>query len=204
MRLLAAIIIAYLLGATPTSYIAAKMAGVDLSRVGSGNLGATNLYRVLGWKYAVPAGMIDVAKGYVAAVFLSSMAGVSLSGGHLWIPLVVGSAAIVGHVFPVYLRFRGGKGVATAAGVVLGVAPVPLLVSVGVWSLLLLSTGFMSLASMSAALAFPVAALIVAPADVHLFAASLIIASFIIVNHRSNIRRLFQGTEPRFGRKKEA
>jgi glycerol-3-phosphate acyltransferase PlsY len=180
------------------------MAGVDLRRVGSGNLGATNLYRVLGWKYAVPAGMIDVAKGYVAAVFLSSIAGASLSGGHLWIPLVVGSAAIVGHVFPVYLRFRGGKGVATAAGVVLGVAPVPLLVSVGVWSLLLLSTGFMSLASMSAALAFPVAALIVAPADVHLFAASLIIASFIIVNHRSNIRRLFQGTEPRFGRKKEA
>ncbi len=204
MRLLAAIVIAYLLGATPTSYIAAKMAGVDLRRVGSGNLGATNLYRVLGWKYAVPAGMIDVAKGYVAAVFLSSIAGASLSGGHLWIPLVVGSAAIVGHVFPVYLRFRGGKGVATAAGVVLGVAPVPLLVSVGVWSLLLLSTGFMSLASMSAALAFPVAALIVAPADVHLFAASLIIASFIIVNHRSNIRRLFQGTEPRFGRKKEA
>ncbi len=204
MKLLAMLVAAYLVGATPTSYIAAKAGGVDLRRVGSGNLGATNLYRALGWKYAVPAGIVDIAKGYISAAFLSPLAGISSPAGRQWIPLLVGGAAILGHVFPIYLKFQGGKGVATAAGVVLAVAPIPLLVSAGVWSLLLLSTGFMSLASMSAAVAFPIAALLMASGDSHLFAASLVIATFIVINHRSNIRRLFHGTEPRFGRKREA
>lgn len=194
MNLLAALVAAYLVGGIPTSYLAAKLgAQVDLRDVGSKNVGATNLYRVLGWKYALPAGVVDVAKGLVPVVVANRV-----TGQATWIPLLVGAAAILGHVFPVFLRFRGGKGVATAAGVVIGVAPIPFLVSLGVWAVLLAATGFVSVASMIAALVFPLAAWLLTPGDGPLVAASLIIASFILFTHRSNLRRLRHGTELRF------
>src|SRR5215471_20598444 len=121
MYTLIALVSAYVLGSLPTSYLVGKLAaGVDLREHGSRNLGATNVFRVLGWKYAIPVLLIDAGKGTVAAAFLSRIA-----GNQPWMPLVVGSAAILGHVFTVFLKFRGGKGVATAAGVLLGVTPVP-------------------------------------------------------------------------------
>ncbi|MDH5197007.1 MAG: glycerol-3-phosphate acyltransferase, partial [Gemmatimonadota bacterium] len=107
MSLPVALVIAYLLGAIPMSWLVARFAaGVDLRAVGSGNLGATNLYRTLGWKYAVPAGLFDVAKGAAPTLLLPARV-----GPETWLPLVVGAAAIVGHVFSVFVRFRGGKGV---------------------------------------------------------------------------------------------
>ncbi|MCH7489229.1 MAG: glycerol-3-phosphate acyltransferase, partial [Gemmatimonadetes bacterium] len=122
--------LAYFIGGIPTSFLAAKYgAGIDLRQLGSKNLGATNLYRVLGWKYAVPVGVFDMAKGFVPVVAVATR----VDGGD-WFPLVVGISAVLGHVFPIYLKFRGGKGVATAAGVVFGVAPVVTAVSVGVWA----------------------------------------------------------------------
>ena len=122
MTLAVALPIAYLVGAIPTSWIVAKLgAGIDLREHGSKNLGATNLFRTLGWKYAVPAGLFDTAKGAAPVALLSPWVG---SAG--WVPLVIGLAAILGHVYSVFVRFRGGKGVATAAGVVLAVAPVAL------------------------------------------------------------------------------
>lgn len=189
--------LAYLIGAIPTSYLAARFgAGIDLREHGSRNLGATNLYRVLGGKYAYPVGVFDVLKGVVPVVVLSPL----LPLGS-WSPYVAGAAAIVGHVYPVYLRFRGGKGVATAAGVVIAVAPVPFLVSLGAWLTVLLAGRIMSLASMTAALVFPVAAAWFKPEDRPLLVASLVIAAFIVYTHRSNIGRLLAGTEPRLGKR---
>ena len=132
----------------------------------------------------------------------------SCAGANGWYAMGIGAAAIVGHVFPVYLRFKGGKGVATAAGVVLAVAPLALSVSVGVWLVLLLSTGIMSVASIMAAVAFPIAVRILEPANTPAFAAGVVISGFIVWTHRTNIRRLVNGTEPRVmrrtGRQKEA
>ena len=127
MYILLALILAYLLGSIPTSYLVGKFAaGIDLREHGSKNLGATNVFRVLGWKYAIPVLLIDAGKGTVAAVVISRLA-----GEQPWMPLIVGTAAIIGHVFTVFLGFRCGKGVATAAGVLLGVTPIPIGICAG-------------------------------------------------------------------------
>lgn len=194
------ILSAYLIGAIPTSYLVSKhVAGIDLREHGSKNLGATNVYRVLGWTYAVPVGLFDVAKGFVPTYFLAPLA-----GEQHWTPIAVGLGAIVGHVFPVYLKFSGGKGVATAAGVVLGIAPTAVLVSLLVWGAVVASTGIVSVASMSAAITFPFVVWILTPERTTLFYTGVAIAAFIVFTHRSNIRRLLAGTESRFGRKREA
>ncbi len=187
--------LAYLVGAIPSSFLAARVAGVDLRQHGSKNLGATNLYRVLGWKYAVPVGAFDVAKGFVPVFFFAPRAGTAD-----WIPLAVGFGALVGHVFPGYLKFVGGKGVATAGGAVLAMAPIALGVSVLVWSVLLMGTGYMSLASLAGVLAFPIAVWLLTPGDTLLIVTGFVILAFILFTHRSNIGRLWRGTEPRFGR----
>ena len=188
--------VAYLIGAIPTSYLVAKyVAGIDLRSHGSKSLGATNLYRALGWKYAVPVGIFDMAKGFVPVAVLAPRIG---QGD--WIPIAVGVGAIFGHVYPVYLRFVGGKGVATAAGVVLAIAPTVTAVSVGVWAVTAWGTGFMSLASIVGAAAFPLAVAVLEPDNTPLLLAGLSISAFIVFTHRANIRRLLSGTESRFGR----
>jgi glycerol-3-phosphate acyltransferase PlsY len=187
---------AYLAGSIPTSYLAGRTAGIDLREHGSKNLGATNVYRVLGWKYAVPVGLFDVLKGAVpvalATRFVSDPA---------WIPVLVGCMAVVGHVFSVFLRFRGGKGVATAAGVVLALAPLPLGISAVIWIGLLATTGFVSVASMAGAVAFPVAVRLLMPSAAYTFWIGVVLATFIVYTHRSNIQRLIAGTENRFRRR---
>ncbi|MDH3456993.1 MAG: glycerol-3-phosphate 1-O-acyltransferase PlsY [Gemmatimonadota bacterium] len=187
---------AYLAGSIPTSYLAGRAAGIDLREHGSKNLGATNVYRVLGWKYAVPVGLFDVLKGAVPVAL--AMRFVS---DPTWIPVLVGCLAVVGHVFPVFLRFRGGKGVATAAGVVLALAPLPLGISAVLWIGLLVTTGFVSVASMAGAVAFPVAVRVLMPSAVLTFWIGVVLATFILYTHRSNIQRLIAGTESRFGRR---
>jgi glycerol-3-phosphate acyltransferase PlsY len=195
VSLAVALLVAYLAGAIPTSWIAARVGrGIDLREHGSRNLGATNLYRVLGWRYAIPVGLFDIAKGAVPVVLLPRSV-----GPEAWIPLAIGVAAILGHVFSVFVRFRGGKGVATAAGVVLALAPLPLLVSAGVWVALLKVTGYVSLASMAGAAAFPLAVLIMGAANRYVLPVGIALAAFILFTHRSNVRRLLAGTENRFG-----
>ncbi len=195
-----AFLLAYLMGAIPTSWLAARYgAGIDLREHGSKNLGATNVFRVLGWKYAIPVGAFDVAKGTVPVLVLAPLAGTQP-----WMPLAVGLTAILGHVYSVFVGFKGGKGVATAAGVVLGLAPLPLLASAVVWVAVLKLTGYVSLSSMLGALVFPAAAWLVRPDDPYLLAAGTALALFIVYTHRSNIRRLMTGTESRFGRGREA
>ena len=190
---------AYFAGSLPTSYLAGRLAGVDLRQQGSKNLGATNVYRVLGWTYAVPVALVDVAKGAVPVFFAARWAG---DAG--WIPLLVGLAAVMGHVFSVFLRFKGGKGVATAAGAVLAMAPGALGISALVWLAVLLATGYVSLASMLGALAFPIAVCVLQPADIYTFWTGVGLVVFIFYTHRTNIGRLLAGTENRFGRRPKA
>src|SRR5262245_61395866 len=167
MSIFFALVLAYFLGSLPTSYLAGKLvAGVDLREHGSKNLGATNVFRVLGWRYAIPVLLIDAGKGTVAAVFISRLA-----GHEPWMPLLVGTAAILGHIYTVFLRFKGGKGVATAAGVVLGVAPVPLGICVILWLVVVLISGYVSLGSVIAAAAFPIVTWIFDPHDPYVLVA---------------------------------
>jgi glycerol-3-phosphate acyltransferase PlsY len=187
----------YFLGAIPTSYLLSRLfAGIDLRQHGSGNLGATNLYRVLGWKYAVPAAAVDIAKGLIpVAVFARHVSDSEVFA------LACGVAAILGHVFSVFVRFKGGKGVATAAGVMLGLAPVALGVSAAVWVLLVRLTGYVSLGSIVAAAILPLGVYALDhPDSPAVFWIATGIAAGVIVLHRRNIERLLKGTENRFGR----
>lgn len=193
------LVAAYMTGSIPSSYIAGLLAGIDLREHGSKNLGATNVYRVLGWRYAIPVGIADVAKGVIPVLFYAPRA-----GADAWVPVTVGVAAVVGHVFSVFVRFRGGKGVATAAGAVLGLAPAALGLSAVVWLAALVATGYVSLASMLGAVAFPIAVWMIDPEDLYSLGLGLFLAGFILVTHRSNIARLVAGTENRFGRGRTA
>jgi glycerol-3-phosphate acyltransferase PlsY len=188
----------YFVGAIPTSYLFSRLfAGIDLRQHGSSNLGATNLYRVLGWKYAIPAALVDIAKGAIPVLVFAPQ----VSDSQLF-ALACGVAAIVGHVFSVFVGFKGGKGVATAAGVMLGLAPLALAVSAMVWVVLVRVTGYVSLGSIVAAAVLPLAVYALedsqTPALVWIAAA---IAAGVIILHRRNIQRLIKGTENRFGRR---
>ena len=186
----------YLIGAFPTSYLAGRLfRGIDLREHGSRNLGATNVYRILGWKYAIPVGLIDILKGAIPVwLFGPREPGIPL------FPLLCGIAAVVGHVFSLFVGFKGGKGVATAAGVMLAVAPWALLAVTAVWAVLLRLTGYVSVASVAAAALFPPAAWLLHQSRGPELMAFVAVAVFIVWKHRSNLRRLVAGTESRFGR----
>jgi glycerol-3-phosphate acyltransferase PlsY len=191
------LIASYLLGAVPTSYLAARLfRGIDLREHGSRNLGATNLYRVLGWRYAVPVGLLDAAKGLVPVLVFAPR----VSSSELF-ALICGLVAVVGHVFSVFVGFKGGKGVATAAGVMLGLTPAALGVAVLVWAALVYFTGYVSLGSIAAAAIFPLAVYLLEPPDQPaMLWLDIAVAAAIVWFHRGNIQRLFKGTENRFGR----
>ena len=187
------ILASYLLGATPTSYIAGRLGrGIDLREHGSRNLGATNVYRILGWAYAIPVALIDVAKGAIPVALFGRWA-----NGPAWLPVTLGGAAVVGHMFSPYVRFRGGKGVATAAGVFTALAPLAFAIALPVWGLCLWITGFVSLSSIVAALTFPVWVRLTTGAG-PTFWASVVLALLIVFAHHANIGRLLAGTENRF------
>jgi acyl phosphate:glycerol-3-phosphate acyltransferase len=188
----------YFLGAIPTSHLVSRLvAGIDLRKQGSGNLGATNLYRVLGWKYAIPVALFDIAKGAIPVLVFAPQA----SDSQLF-ALACGVAAIVGHVFSLFVGFKGGKGVATAAGVMLGLTPLALGVAALVWAGLVLFTGYVSLGSIAAAAVLPVAVyLLEGSVTPELLWIDVAIAAGVIFLHRRNIQRLLKGTENRFGRR---
>jgi glycerol-3-phosphate acyltransferase PlsY len=173
--------------------------GQDLRRLGSGNLGATNLYRTLGWRYAIPVGLFDLLKGMVPVVVFGPRAG----GGPL-VPLLLGIAALLGHVFSVFVKFRGGKGVATGAGIVLGLAPWAFLAAFAIWAVIVAASGYVSLGSMVAALVLPPAVYLLHPERRELVWLFALIAALIVFFHRANIKRLLAGTEHRFGRRAPA
>jgi len=191
------VLAAYLIGAIPTSYLVVRIVkGQDLRTLGSGNLGATNLYRVLGWRYAVPVGLFDMLKGAVPVLAFTPRVG----GGDQE-AILFGAAAVIGHVFPVFLRFRGGKGVATGAGVVLALAPLAFLVALVTWVFVVKASGYVSLASLLAALVLPPAVYLLHHERRQLVPLFLGLTALVIVMHLKNIRRLVSGTEHRFGQR---
>lgn len=193
-RLALAIVAAYLLGAIPTSYLVAKrVKGIDLRTVGSGSLGATNLYRVLGWRFAIPVGMFDALKGATPVAVFGPWAGTTTTGA-----LLLGGTAVLGHVFSVFINFNGGKGVATSAGIVLGLAPGAFGVTLAVWGIILSISGYVSLASITAALVLPAAIWLVQPSRRNMVLWFAGLAVVVVWFHRANIKRLLNGTEHRF------
>jgi glycerol-3-phosphate acyltransferase PlsY len=192
------VVIAYLLGSIPFAYLAGRMRGIDIRTVGSKNVGATNVFRTLGKGIGVAVMVLDIAKGLIAVLIAHA------ETGSPW-PLIAAAAAILGHVFPVWLRFKGGKGVAVAGGAMIGLVPVPALIVVVIWLVIVAITRYVSVGSILAAVALPL--LVVAfgapwPTLVFACLASVV----LIVRHRANMRRLMHGDELRleFGKKRSA
>jgi glycerol-3-phosphate acyltransferase PlsY len=201
----AIIIIAYILGSIPTAvWVGKAFHGIDVREHGSGNAGATNTIRVLGWKTGVPVLLIDMAKGWTAAmlpVFLKlAPADTALLTN---MQILAGITAITGHIFPVFAGFRGGKGVATVAGAVLAIHPGLTLAGLGVFTIVLVATGIVSVASMSAGVAFPVLLFTLFDTPSLLFKVfSVLVAIALVITHRNNIKRLIKGEEKKLFRKK--
>jgi glycerol-3-phosphate acyltransferase PlsY len=188
MDALLLVVFAYLLGSVLFGEVVAKSKGIDLRAVGSGNVGATNVARALGKKYSLLVFLLDLFKGFFP-VLLSRF----YFGLDSWTTLFVGLFAFLGHLYPIFHGFKGGKGVATAFGVLLGVSPTLAILSLLVWLLVFKLKGYVSLASLSACTFAVVLSLFLLPFK--LFLMSFIIGVFIFYKHRENIKRLLEGTE---------
>jgi glycerol-3-phosphate acyltransferase PlsY len=192
------IAVGYILGSIPFGYVLVRATGGgDIRFQGSGNIGATNVARASGWSVGAATLLLDAAKGFLA-VWLAGR----FTGGNIRIMMFAGLAAIVGHVFPVWLRFGGGKGVATALGVFLAICWPATAAAVVLFLLVALFWRYVSLASVSAAAALPLLVyLLYAPGHappVAVTSGTLLAAALVIIKHRGNIERLLAGTEPRF------
>lgn len=193
------LVLAYLLGSIPTSYVVSRTShGIDLRKHGSGNLGATNAFRVLGWRAAMPVIIVDVGKGWVPTALFPLWDGAPA----LEWALAYGAAAILGHVFSAFVAFRGGKGVATSAGVFMALAPWAVLVGGVVWTVVVVLTRTVSLGSLLAAVVLPIAVFATGEPLLELWL-SIALSAFVIYAHRSNIGRLLRGEENRITRSRE-
>ena len=197
---------AYLLGAIPFGLLIARAKGVDIRAVGSGNIGATNVFRALGKGWSILAFACDALKGFIpASVFPLLIKKVwAYDGGEL-LPLVCACLAIAGHNWSVYLRFKGGKGVATSAGALIGLAPVAAGVGLLTWALVFVATRYVSLASIAAVIMVAGAVWIFyAQAGILLPFVLTVLCGLVIWRHKSNIQRLLCGAENRFEFKKKS
>jgi len=194
----------YFLGSIPFGFLIAKTKGMDIRQHGSGNIGATNVWRVCGWRYGLPVFILDVMKGVIAVV-IAGYFEVRIGGCQGWAQIVAAFACIVGHSFPIWLKFKGGKGVATSLGVMLGIMPSATLVVFALWAIIFKISGYVSLASVVAAIALPIVVLVGSftgwnfgwPA----FWFSAVAGLLVVLRHKSNIQRLIAGTESRIGQK---
>lgn len=199
----------YLLGSIPFGLLIAKAKGIDIRQHGSGNIGATNVLRIVGKKWGVLVFILDTGKGVVAVIaawliakfFSSDADATALSLDQL--KILAGIACILGHNFPVWLGFKGGKGVATSAGVLLGLMPMVALAGAAVWVVLFYGTRFVAIASMGAALSLPILVFIFDREFNALFYFTLVIAALVVLRHHTNIRRLIDGTEHKFDKSKK-
>ncbi|MBN2713276.1 MAG: glycerol-3-phosphate 1-O-acyltransferase PlsY [Planctomycetes bacterium] len=198
------VVIGYLLGSIPFGLLAGFALGIDIRTVGSGNIGATNVVRACGWKIGLPVFALDVIKG-VAPVLLAKMYFCPESGG---LQIITGMAAILGHNFPVWLKFKGGKGVATSAGVVGALMWQPLLIALAAFFAIVLVTRYISLGSMVAGVVLVIARVLLTTEPFSenewpLSALAILLCVMLIVRHRANIGRLLAGTESKIGAKKK-
>ncbi len=202
LQALLGVFASYLLGAVPFGLVMVRLIkGLDLRQVGSGNIGATNAMRVLGKPLGLLAFFLDAGKGLVPTLFFAThasaldglLAGLAAS--------LCGIAAVLGHCFPVYLGFKGGTGVATACGAVVGVDPLVFVAGGSVWILVLLTTRFVSLASIAMGIAFPIAAALLDGDKPAFIGSCALLTLLILVRHRVNITRIREGSETRIGKK---
>jgi glycerol-3-phosphate acyltransferase PlsY len=212
---------AYLIGSIPTGFLVAKAKGIDIRAVGSGNIGATNAMRVLGKPIGITVLVLDALKGFGACflgVFIYGLYFDQFNGMHSYsesIPMpsqegaehaatIAGIFAVLGHNYTCWLKFKGGKGIATTAGVYLALAPWALLIALGVFILAIVLTKYVSVGSIAAAVALPAAVWIMSPNNLFLGIVTTALGALAIYKHKSNIQRLMAGTENRFGQKKES
>ena len=190
---------AYLLGSIPNGLLIARLKGVDLQKVGSGNIGATNVFRCVGKGWGVLAFVLDAIKGFVPAFCFPRL----MEAAPPWLGLACGIAAVAGHNWPVWLKFKGGKGVSTSAGMLLGIAPAAVGIGFAVFALAVALTRFVSLGSILAAVAVAGSGVWLYGADNRLLAGALIVmGALVVLKHRANVGRLLKGTEPRIVGKK--
>ena len=200
-------LIAYFIGSFPTGYLFGRFNGIDLRKVGSGNVGATNVTRVLGKKFGYPVFLIDFCKGLVPVFLAGAIAnrcGLTSFATDICIA-IAGIFSVIGHSYPVWLRFKGGKGVATSLGVIFGISWIAALIMCAAWIVMFKVTRYVSVASIAAAIALPVAMMTLSflhnlrsPVFVYF---SWCLAAIVVIRHRSNLSRLLNGSEPRFARK---
>ncbi len=205
MNLAAVIIAAFLLGSIPTGYLVARARGVDIRKHGSGNIGATNVFRTLGKPLGIFVFLVDALKGFTAVGMAALLAPGDSSG---WPGILAAVAAIAGHNHTPWLGFKGGKGIATSAGVLIALAPWAALAGIVVWAAVFFMTRYVSLASISAAASLPVTTGLLwisgRGGNASLLIFTLLISALAIWRHRPNIRRLRAGTESRFAKKNKA
>ncbi|NOX98908.1 MAG: glycerol-3-phosphate 1-O-acyltransferase PlsY [Verrucomicrobia bacterium] len=192
----ALILTGYLIGATPFGYLAGKLRGIDIREHGSGNIGATNVLRTLGKPIGITVLILDVLKGVLPVLIAKHFSDNSL------LHISTAFATIMGHNYTCWLSFKGGKGIATSAGALLPLIMIPLAIAVGIWALLFFTTRYVSVASIGAAAAIPVATVILQKTqgdwNIPMLAFTVILATLAVWKHRSNIRKLCNGTENRF------
>jgi acyl phosphate:glycerol-3-phosphate acyltransferase len=219
------VVAAYLLGSIPFGFLVAKAKGVDIRSVGSGNIGATNAMRVLGKPAGILVLMADALKGYAACLlglfihiyFSNQLTGLhsstsdngtnsfeELLNSFSYFPIIAGIFAVLGHNYPCWLKFKGGKGIATSAGVYLALAPWAVLVALIVFILAVLFTRYVSVGSIAAAITLPVTVWVMTPQNLLLCVVTTALGALAIYKHKSNIQRIMAGTENRLGQKPEA
>ncbi len=200
--------VSYLIGSIPSGYLAGRLAGVDIRRQGSGNIGATNVTRTLGKRYGYPVFLADFCKG-LSAILLAPLLAPALAQSHQpdVTQIVAGIFVVVGNAFPFWLRFRGGKGVATSAGLLFGLIPAAAVIVTLVWVIAFYTIRYVSLASVLGALALPLTVILIArltgthrPLVLYI---SIALAAIVILRHRSNLSRLMDGTEERLKRRED-
>ncbi len=198
-----AIAASYLLGAVPFGLLVGKLKGIDIRQHGSGNIGATNVLRVLGKPLGITTFVLDALKGFVPAFFFYRWFGATMDPQV--IKVICGAAAILGHNFPVFLGFKGGKGIATSAGVLIGIAPLAALAGVVAWVVVFFTSRYVSLASIIAALAVIAAGWwFYRGGHITLPVVLTVLGLLAILRHKANIQRLMNGTENRFVKKNKA
>lgn len=206
LYLAAGVVLAYLAGSIPSSvWIGKIFYGIDVRTQGSGNAGATNTIRVLGAKAGIPVMLFDVFKGWFAVFLWHFFAPDTLSPEQLiWFKIVLGTAAVIGHVYPVFAQFRGGKGIATLLGVGIALYPESALFVFILFALILTLTHYVSVSSITASLSFPLVVVFVFnQQSVPLIVLAIFVALFVPFTHRSNIKRLLNGTESKFSFKRK-
>lgn len=205
LPILITILLAYILGSIPSSvWIGKIFFDVDVREHGSGNAGTTNTIRTLGYKAGIPVFIIDALKGWFA-VFMSKVIFGYFPEIEMpdYVQVVAAAAVVIGHIFPVFAGFRGGKGVATLLGVGFGLIPIPALIALGIFTIVLLCFGYVSLASITATVTLPIVTyFFVMPDNLILFLLSIAVAILVPITHKENIKRLLNGTENKFLKKK--